>query len=134
MAYMRQRGVGDYDGVSNYEWMFNPPPYNFLDAKGVKPPPNFYAPAATMGLGCGSSCSCAGTCAGRQKLGLGLFDSADWTTWGLGEWLTLGVGLYLGVKLLGDIGGAARGVRKAVRKRRGKSRRKKELQEELASI
>ena len=27
-----------------------------------------------------------------KRKGMGLFDSADWTTWGLGEWVTFAVG------------------------------------------
>jgi len=118
VAYTRS-GFGDYNQVrGSYEWMFYPPPYQFADPAKTTPPPNFYAPAASMGLGCGGGCSCGGTCAKSQtNIGLGLFDSADWTTWGLGEWATIGVGLYLGMSILGDIGGAAKGVRKAVRRR-----------------
>ena len=123
MAYMRS-GFGTYDRVKgSYEWMFYPPPYQFADPAKLTPPPNFYAPAQTMGLGCGGGCSsCAhgGPCQGKSRpvLGLCLFDSADWTTWGLGEWVTVGVGLYLGMSVIGDIGHGARTVRKAVRRRR----------------
>ena len=121
MAYMRS-GFGDYDRVrGSYEWMFYPPPYQFADPAKLAPPPNFYAPSASMGLGCGGGCSCGGTCAKSQtNIGLGLFDSADWTTWGIGEWATIGVGAYLVMNIVGDIGGAARGVRKAVRRRRSR--------------
>jgi hypothetical protein len=134
MAYM-QNGLGTYDRVGNYDWMFYPPPYEFADPAKLKAPPQFYAPARTMGLGCGGGCSCGGVCTKSQpQIGLGLFDSADWTTWGLGEWVTLGVGIYLGVSILTDIGKAGKTVRKHVSRRRSRARRKKELQEELATI
>ena len=135
MAYMRS-GFGDYARMGgSYEWMFYPPPYQFADPAKTTPPPNFYAPAASMGLGCGGGCSCGGTCAKSQtNIGLGLFDSADWTTWGLGEWATIGVGLYLGMSILSDLGKGARTVRKIGSRRRSKARRKQELQEELSLI
>lgn len=132
MAYMRQRGVGDYDQIkSSYEWMFYPPPYAFADQAKVAPPPNFYAPSASMGLGCGGGCSCGGQCR-KATIGLGLFDSADWTTWGLGEWVTIAVGGYLFMSIIGDVGKAGKSVRRQVSRRR--SRRKEKLQEELALI
>lgn len=94
---MRMRGVGDYDRVANWSWMRNPPPYDFLNRTGVKPAPNFYAPAKTMGLGCGGSCHCGGKC----SQGMGLFDSLNPTTWGLGEWAIAGVAVFALVKVLG---------------------------------
>jgi len=130
MAYLRS-GFGDYGHVPSMEWMFYPPPYTFADPAKLTPPAGFHAPPQMMGLGCGSSCTCGGTC---SKIGLGLFDSADWTTWGLGEWLTIGVGLYLGISLLGDIGKGVKTVRKGVSKRRSRARRKRELEEELKSF
>lgn len=134
MAYLRS-GFGDYDQIkSSYEWMFYPPPYAFADPAKVTPPPNFYAPSASMGLGCGNGgCSCNGQCA-KPTVGLGLFDSADWTTWGIGEWATIGVGAYLIINIVSDIGGAAKSVRRTVSRRRSRSRRKAELQEELSSL
>lgn len=72
--------------------------------------------------------------AGLGHYGMGLFDSADWTTWGWGEWATIGVGLYFGMKLIGDVSKGAKSVRKTVRRRRGARQRKKELQEELAGL
>lgn len=114
MAYLRS-GFGDYGKVPSVEWMFYPPPYQFADPAKIAPPAGFHAPPAMMGLGCGSGCTCGGTC---SKLGLGLFDSADWTTWGLAEWATIGVGFYLGMSILGDLGRGARGVKKTFRRRR----------------
>jgi hypothetical protein len=70
-----------------------------------------------LGMGaCCQSCAHGGTCSG----GMGLFESGmDFTTWGVGEWAIVGVGLYAGLSLLGDTKrGAARvgRISKAVRK------------------
>lgn len=57
------------------------------------------------GLRCGpGGCKCGGKCAGlgRHHAGMGLFDTADFTTWGWGEWATIGVGVYLVMSLAGD--------------------------------
>jgi len=48
---MSYRGIGEYDHVKSFAWLYNPPPFDFLDPAGVKPPPQFYAPARTMGFG-----------------------------------------------------------------------------------
>ena len=70
------------------------------------------------GMGCGS---CGGNC-GRCKQGLGLFDSMDFTTWGLGEWALVGIGAYLVLSIAGDtrrvassVSRKSRGVRKALK-------------------
>ena len=87
MAYIR-RGIGDYEGAANAPtW-----PYG--------------ANAAPSSSGCGCGCSGGGA-------GMGLFDSTDPTTWGMGEYITLGVGGYLAVKLLSDATKGARKVKRA---------------------
>jgi hypothetical protein len=114
MAYLRS-GFGDYGRVPSVEWMFYPPPYTFADPAKLTPPAGFHAPPAMMGLGCGSGCTSCVSC--RGAAGLGLFDSADWTAWGLGEWATIGLGLYVGMSILGDVGRGARKVKKTFRRR-----------------
>lgn len=45
---------------------------------------------------CGGSCaSCGGLHGHRHAPGLGLFDTADFTQWGWGEWASIGAGVYL---------------------------------------
>lgn len=106
-----QSGIGDYENTGNWAWEFYPPPYNFLaPADSVAMPPPVLGGAAVVprspGLGCGgSSCSCGGTCsgaAGHDHAGLGLFDSMDWTTWGVGEWTAIGIGAYVLLSVIGD--------------------------------
>ena len=98
-AMRMRQGVGDYGRVPNYSWMFNPPPFGFLNRKGVKPPPQFIAPSQTMGLGCGGGgCTCGGKCGGQ---GMGLFDSLNPTTWGLAEWAIVAGAAFVVVKIVG---------------------------------
>lgn len=62
MSYMRN-GLGDYDRVNDWGWMYYPRPYAFADPRKLTAPVNFYAPAASMGLGCAGGCgSCGGRC------------------------------------------------------------------------
>ena len=89
-AMRRAVGVGDYDKTGDWSWMFNPPPFNFLNARGVRPPAGFHAPPKTMGLGCG--CGCGGGCGQR---GMGLFDSLNPTTWGFAEWAIAAGGAFV---------------------------------------
>jgi len=62
--------LGEYDRVQNFGWLYNPPPYDFLD-KATRALPNFYAPASRMRLandqsgrsglgcpGCNGGCNC----------------------------------------------------------------------------
>lgn len=97
MAYIK--GFGAYDSASNEPFF----PFS----------PN--APAKSGGCGCGGTC---GGC-GDHDHGMGLFDSMDPSTWGVGEATIVAVGGYLAIKLAGD----AMKVGKAV-KRKG-SRAKK---------
>jgi hypothetical protein len=60
-----------------------------------------------------SSCGCQGHKQGGSGRGLGIFDSMDPTTWGLGEWSLIGAGLFLafgGAAMFrgGNRGGGAR--------------------------
>lgn len=68
------------------------------------------------------------------KRGMGLFDSADWTTWGWAEWLTLAAGAYFLWNLMGDIGKGATRVKRAHRKRKSRKAKREKLQEELSLI
>lgn len=52
------------------------------------------------------------------KRGMGLFDSADWTTWGIAEWAIIAVGAYLVISLFNDIGSGVQTVKRARRRRR----------------
>ena len=105
-------GVGDYRG-QNWDWEFYPPPYSppvhLLSAAGAPALPIVYsAKPAGCGCGCGGGCS---------KSGLGLFESGlDVSQWGVGEWSTAGIGLYLMASLLGDLGRAKRTVQKKARR------------------
>ena len=99
-----------YGPVDNYSFLFYPPPYNFLAppatmAPGQVVPEDVLQPAwKSSGLGCGGGgCSCGGTCGGGLGqttgglFGTGLFQSADPSTWGVGEWATIGIGGFLAI-------------------------------------
>lgn len=130
MAYLRS-GFGDYGRVPNVEWMFYPPPYTFADPYKLTPPPGFHAPPETMGLGCGAGCR---SCASCRSGGLGLFDSTDFSTWGFGEYLVIAAGLYVGVKLLGDLGRAKKTVRRYRKGRSAKAARRAQLERDLQGL
>lgn len=108
MAYTKRRGMGDYDRVANWNWMYYPPPYGFANPKRPTPkaPPEFYAPAATMGLGCGS---CSGNCGGGCGRPPGLGDDSG-TILGvpgaqLLQYVAIGIGAWF---LYGAVKGAGR--------------------------
>jgi hypothetical protein len=69
-----------------------------------------------------------------EHSGLGLFDSMDFTTWGIAEWAAIGFGLYIVGSVLGDFGRGRARVSKAVRKRKYSAKRKAELKKELGSL
>jgi hypothetical protein len=52
-----------------------------------------------------------------NRVGLGLFDSMDFTTWGVGEWGVVIVGAYLVGSLIGDTGRARKSVKRRFRRR-----------------
>lgn len=132
-------GMGDYDRTGDYSWMFNPPPFNFLNEAGVNPPPEMYAPAASMGLGCaGKPC---GSCACNRARGMGqatgllgttLFESTDFTQWGWGEYAVIAGGVYLLYSLTSDVKSVQRSVKRSGT--RSRNRRKKELRDEADSL
>jgi hypothetical protein len=117
MAYLRQnglRGLGAYDDIGNWSWLYYPPPYDFLAPADAAPDPPISS-AGLGGCGCGGSC---GGCGGHgHKHGIGLFDSTDFATWGMGEWATIGVGAYLLFSLIGDTKRVGGRVRKTVKRR-----------------
>ena len=121
-------GMGDYDRTGDYSWMFNPPPFDFLDKAGVVPPPEMYAPAASMGLGglgcagkpCGS-CACSRNRGVGQAAGLfgtSLFTSTDFAQWGVGEWSVIAVSVYLASSLFGDVKSGTKKIRRKMRRMR----------------
>lgn len=110
-------GMGAFQEVANYGWLYNPPPYNFLDSPSQQVPNvNFYAPAQSMGfsgLGCaGSSCGCNKGAAASGG-GLGLFDGGmDLSSWGWAEYAAIVAGLYILASSIGDSRTAVRKGRK----------------------
>lgn len=72
---MQRRGMGDYDKVGDWSWLYYPQPYAFANPDRIQPASNFYAPAQTMGLGgCGCGCSGGGSCGSKYG---GLSDGDD---------------------------------------------------------
>jgi|SRR5579863_891971 len=127
-----QSGIGDYDRTGDWTWEYYPPPYDFLaPADSVSmPAPILTAPGVPWRrsspqkpIGAGAAgCGCGGTCGGcgdhSHGLGDGLFNTGlfvnpDLSTWGVGEWLTIGLGGYLLISLLHDTKQVARRTRKA---------------------
>jgi len=54
----------------------------------------------------------------QSTMGLGLFDSMDFTTWGVAEWGIVAVGAYLVLSLAGDVGRGTKRVKRSFRRRR----------------
>jgi hypothetical protein len=115
MAYRRQNnlfeqsGIGDYVNSGDWSWQFDPPPYDFLapsDSVAMPPP-------VLHGHGMGG-CGCGGTCGGCGG-GLGIFDTMDISTWGVGEWGAVALGVYLLFSLMGDTQRTVKRVRRSLR-------------------
>jgi hypothetical protein len=116
-----------YQSTPNWSYLFYPPPYNFLAPPATSAKPGTLAPEDVLqpmgtGMGCnGLGCTtCGGTCGVGQTssglFGTGLFQSADPTTWGIGEWSVIGIGGFLAISAVNTSQTAARGVRKAYRR------------------
>lgn len=85
----------------------------------VSPAPYSGVSGLRRGLGCaGPNCRCGGSCGMGRHRGMGLFDSMDFTTWGIGEWGVIGVGAYLILSLAGDVRTGGTAVKKYQRRRR----------------
>jgi hypothetical protein len=67
----------------------------------------------------GGDCGCGGSCGGcgGHAHGVGLFDSMDPTTWGIGEYGTLAVGAYVALSAWGDARSPV--VRRGLKRARG---------------
>lgn len=111
-----------YSPTRNYSFLFFPPPYNFLA------PPASFSPGQIVpedvlqpsgrGLGCPD---CGGTCGGLGQtgeglFGTGLFVSADPSTWGVGEWVTIGLGAFVAISAVTTAQSAGRTVQRAYRR------------------
>ena len=129
----RSRGFGSYDKTGDWEWMYYPPPYDFLapaDSVAV-PAPILYTPSRGLsGCGCGGTC---GGCGDDHSHGLGLFDSGfDLSGWGVAEWGTVAFGVYVLAKVFGDAKRVGTKVRKV--SRGVKAKRRKQLQAQMDAL
>lgn len=123
-----------YRHTGDWTWEFYPPPYAFLAPcdSSPMPAPVFYTPPKGLGR-CG--CGCSGTCECAAASGLGLFDSGfDLTQWGIAEWATVGIGLYLATSLFGDVKRVGGRLGRRRRASQSKSRRREQLQRQLEAL
>jgi hypothetical protein len=61
------------------------------------------------------------TQAPKRRGGLGLFESGlNFDQWSIYEWLAVGVGAYLAVSLVGDVGRGRQTVQRSLRRRRSR--------------
>lgn len=122
MALMQQSGIGAYDHVGDWSFELFPYAYSFEAPADSRPIP----PPILGGKGMGCGCGCGGGCSKNQGLGqglfgTGLFESTNPLQWGIGEWATIGVGLYLASKVIGDAGSAAQTAKKTIKKHKSKA-------------
>jgi hypothetical protein len=86
----------------------------------INAPPQ--SPAGVSGLG---GCGCGGKCGGCGSHGMGqagvfgtgLFASTDISQWGIGEWATVGLGVYVAGSLFGDISSGVKSARSGRKKK-----------------
>lgn len=120
-ALLQASGIGAYDQVGDWTFELFPYAYSFeAPADSTAKPP----PMLNRGMGCG--CGCGGGCSKNQGLGQGLFNTGLFAStnplqWGIGEWATLGVGLYLAGSIISDTGSATATARRSFRKHKGKA-------------
>jgi hypothetical protein len=125
MSYLRQNnifersGIGAYDQTGDWSWEFFPPPYDAIGPKNpvAMPAPIILTPNGPLRPGGLSGCGCGGKCGGcGHKHGVGLFDSTDFSTWGIGEYAAIGLGIYMLGSIMGDFGRAKKKVGKIRRR------------------
>lgn len=120
MALMQASGIGAYQNVGDWTFELFPYDYSFEAPADSVPIP----PPVLKGMGCG--CGCGGGCSKNQGLGQGLFNTGLFAStnplqWGIGEWATLGVGLYLAGSIISDTGSATATAKRSFRKHKGKA-------------
>jgi hypothetical protein len=124
MSYRRlsnlfeQSGIGDYQKTGDWGWEFYPPPYDFLappDSAAMPP----WVIGGPRGMGCAGDCGCGGSCnGGLGRMGMGLFDSTDFSTWGIGEYAAIAAGVYLLYSVFSDTRRVSKRVKSYRRRRR----------------
>ncbi len=108
MSYSSTARLGDYANSGDWTWEHWPPPFTqWGPSNPAKQPSAFLGGGSLAGLGCSS---CGGGCnsvdqgLGQTGLfGTGLFAGGlNPSTWGIGEWATVGIAGYLGVQVIGS--------------------------------
>jgi len=118
MSYLR-KGTGDYENSGDWTWEHFPPPFTFLGPPNPASQPSPLLGGGRLGYASGA-CGCG--CSSDQGLGQtglfgsGLFQSVDPTTWGIGEYAAIGLGVYLVASVLGDSSRGAHRVRNTYRR------------------
>jgi hypothetical protein len=123
-----QTGVGSYNKIGNWTWMFAPPPYGFTGPANPSPDPPIRWNGLSGLSGCAGGCGCGGKCGDKHDHGMGFFSSGmDFNGWGAAEWGIVALGGYLALSIIGDaftVGRAAREggrrTKRAYRALRGK--------------
>lgn len=93
-----------YNRAANYSVEFFTPPYNFLAAPGSRVQS---VPRLLPSGGLAGAC-----CSGCANKGVGLFDSFDPGSWGLGEYAVVGLGAYAALSMFLTTRSAVRSVSK----------------------
>jgi hypothetical protein len=106
MSYKRSRGVSGYANSGDWTWEHWPPPFTQWGPANPSPQPSPYLGGG--GLGCSS---CSGGCGDPMGLGqtsdglfgTGLFESMNPSTWGVGEYVVGGIGVWIVGSAISDV-------------------------------
>lgn len=105
MSYKR-KGVGTYENSGDWTWQHFPPPFTMWGPQNPSSQPSSVLAGGGLGCaqgGCGCGCSENAGLGQTGLLGTGLFSSADPTTWGIGEAVTILGGGYVAFSMVDDV-------------------------------
>ena len=81
------------------------------------------------GLGCGGSCGCSDC-----SKGLGIFDSMDFTTWGIPEWGLVVLGVFAVGSMFSTTKRGVQSVRSSGRRRKSGAKKRRDLEYRRAKV
>ena len=111
---MGTRGIRGYANSGDWTWEHWPPPFDQWAPSDSVPQPAPILGGNGMG-GCGCGCDQMGL--GQTGLfGSGLFASSDPTTWGVGEYAAIGVGVWIVGSAISDVSTVGKKAKRTYRR------------------